>query len=206
MLMAFLFLISVTASAQHPKLHKPRKSMVSDCTKMCGSYGADSEPDGAVSSDFIQKMTIAYANDKGKLRVEGTDDSDALSVVFDLEKLKSFIWHIENAACNNGCRGKKMLGVRFYYIKYDTAAVEGRERDLIAANPNKHSLAMVPVYLGPKNDWYDFDYKKVGSGCSFPAPTITNKPEGAGVIAIDGTNHGGLAPPPQPFYYPHVTQ
>lgn len=71
----------------------------------------------------------------------------------------------------------------------------------------KHALVMVPAYWNStKNDWFDFDYRNVGSVCRFfPIPYHGQRQELAPSItgvSGDGTNHGGIGPPPFTGTYP----
>lgn len=65
---------------------------------------------------------------------------DARSVHFSLNKLKSFIYDIENAICNRNSECKKVLGelgIRFYYAAYDQT---------VGSYAGKHTLVLVPTY------------------------------------------------------------
>lgn len=180
---------------------------------ICGNYSASENPPGAISADLLTRLTGSYAQDDCKRMVSRngnlSDESDALALVFSLEQLKNLIWHIENTACSTGCFGKTTYGIRFYYIKYSPEAMlnnpglseqeRNKLKDLYTKYPDRHSLAMVPVYYA-NGDWYDFDYK---SDCQRIDPGRGDK-AAAAFLPVSGDNHGNLAPPPQGFHYPHT--
>jgi len=200
---------------------------------LCKSYdGKDLH--GIVTGDDLRKLSILYCQDANKSLVYERGDHpfdphnlvklgpndcapllgrrrDALSMVFDLEKLKNFIWKVQKSVCTSGCDTSIKIGVRFYYIKYpdnmnDMTSLNGLPRD----SRNKHALAMVPVYQNKANgNWYDFYFNP-----NLPTPTtcVFNQllldPDGSfkivGVLddGSDGTNHGGVGPPPEPGTFP----
>jgi hypothetical protein len=177
-------------------------------SRMCKDY-SNIELRGIISADVIQKMSLAYAADPGKSKINYKPEggpkqaNDALSLVFDLEKIKNFIWHMEDAVCRAGCDSTQQIGIRFYYIKYDTTKLPEELKSQFSKNLDKHSLVMVPAYKF-KDEWYDFDYKNVKPGCKFDKIALSlNKFVAAGLINPgDGDNHGGIAPPPDPGTYP----
>jgi hypothetical protein len=172
---------------------------------------------GLVRGDLLDSMSKAYANDLNKSKVNFNPDqpnasvSDALSVSFDLDKIKNFIYKMDSATCN--CDSTKAFGIRFYYIKYTPSLLNNSallSQDdplwgLINANQNKHSLAMVPVYKNISGgDWHDFDINSIGKNCTFQPMGIKylNKVTQAGIVIGSGDNHGGIGPPPEPGTYP----
>jgi len=169
--------------------------------------------EGVVNGDLIRSMSEAYQRDLGKSKIAYAENSadakdDALSITFDLEKIKNFIWHMETSVCRANCKKDTKLGIRFYYIKYpqgvDTSNVPSDLEGVLSSNANKHALVMVPAYLSG-NEWYDFNYDMLREGsCDFNA-TISKQgnPKSAGLLSIgSGTNHGGIGPPPEPGTYP----
>lgn len=191
---------------------KPEKK---DClSEICMDY-TDRHLEGEVNGDLLRDMSEAYADDKSKSRIDYASKGDkapkdALSITFDLEKIKHFIWNMETGVCRAGCKGKT-LGIRFYYIKYpqgvDTSDVPADLETVLRENANKHALAMVPAYLGSDRNWYDFDYNMLTEGSCDLAGSIPPPKKGKGksvaLISIgSGTNHGGIGPPPDPGTYP----
>ncbi len=203
-------IIVMMACHQKGTIRRERDSP--DCQRLCSDYSTSLEPRGMITVQQIAALSGAYAADPGKsLITNGNGQEDALSLVFDLDKVKNFIWLIENATCKARCDTSVKLGLRFYYIKYDRDSI-GADSALFKAiggnNINKHSLAMVPVYHNESDDmWYDFDYRIVGSQgtCNFDQPPVGGKP-GAGLLSIQADNHGGLSPPPGRGTYPSLHQ
>jgi hypothetical protein len=137
---------------------------------------------------------------------------DAMSMFFDLEKIKNFIWQVERSVCKSGCDTSIKLGVRFYYIKYpnNIAGIDGLE-GVPPDYKDKHALAMVPIYQNKTDSkWYDFYFKpneSIIGPCVFYRP-LRDPGDGNFVTYAllggdgDGTNHGGVGPPPEPGTYP----
>ena len=64
--------------------------------QLCREYSAD-DIHSTLTAAIIQKMSEAYAKDKGKAHIYDTtgiltDKEDALHVVFDLEKIKALVY------------------------------------------------------------------------------------------------------------------
>ena len=143
-------------------------------------------------------------------------EEDTKSVWFSLDRLKNFIWHIEEQNCANGCNDS--LGLRIYFAKYPdlTAPAQAEFLDLIGvpkAYSNHHTLFMVPTYKNEKME--NVDFFPGGKTCRLTfeqSPTVTRNLGGdinitvhppTGYIFLTGTaedaqNHGGLIPPGDP--------
>jgi hypothetical protein len=91
--------------------------------------------------------------------------NDARSVWFSLNRLKTFIYEIENQCCP--CSGKLgKLGIRFYYGAYPSSLVgTEHETHVPAQYANMHTLVMIPTYTNAKGDNVDFDPDAM-EGCS----------------------------------------
>jgi len=189
-------------------------SSLADSCGICKDYSG-MPLEGIISGRLLEKMSVLYSRDPGKSKVNYNPcnggfitkrPQDALSVCFDLEKVKNFVWHIQTAACNAHCDSTLQLGIRFYYIKYDTAGMDTRDemRSWIIHNGllYKHSLAMVPAY-SKNGEWHDFDYTQtIESPCVFrPVHSVNAKIFGVTSMG-NADNHGGIGPPPQPGTYP----
>ncbi|HET6993536.1 MAG TPA: hypothetical protein VFI06_01080 [Chitinophagaceae bacterium] len=203
-----------------------KRSLCPDPCGHCKSYNDNDQIPGEVRGDVIQILSDAYKEDYPKSHITGTEiqpndphnlakvamSRDALSLVFDLEKIKNLVWKMEQAICANQCGDSVKLGIRFYYVKYSVESLAKIPVDIrnsiepaIRANPNKHALVMVPVFKrSTDNEWYDFDFRGVSSPCKFALLSGTNWTEfslGTGILG-GGDNHGGVGPPPDPGTYP----
>ena len=192
----------------------------------CSSCGnSDKRLEGVISGDLLDTLSKAYLADvcksyvslTGPVPADGPSTDrvarkrDALSMFFDLEKIKTFISKMENSVCKSGCDTSIKLGIRFYYIKYQFGA--DRENELSGVPreyEGKHALVMVPVYQ-KKSDmqWYDFYFSPdaITSGPCVFSRTIIDLDGGYNTFGLlggdgDGTNHGGIGPPPDPGTFP----
>ncbi len=207
-----------------------RKSItITDCPTCFKKCYENVRLEGEITGEVIHALSERYKNDPGKGLItvsgpvlENVDDrntlktlstavkrpEDALSMVFDIDRMKNLIWKMENVACDSGCTNQQKMGVRFYYILYPKKGenMDGL-RDIPDEARGKHALVMVPVYWNStKKEWIDFDYRNVGSVCKFsPIPYHGQRVEltpGVTGVSGDGTNHGGIGPPPEPGTYP----
>lgn len=168
-------------------------------------------PEGRIFYATAIKMSRDYGADLGKNRVwEGnkpTDSMDALSIRFDLDKMKQYIGYIERSLCQVGCPDTTVLGLRFYYAKYPPAN-EMTTFEFAGLPPSfarKHTLFVVPTYWDPlKQKHIDFDPAQVIGTCQLQpiSPLFMSTigtAWGAPVIDESGSdemNHGSLRPPP----------
>lgn len=167
---------------------------------------------GMLSGSTLAALSDLYFRDKAKSKINYATDAepakDALSICFDLKKMKELIFRIESNACNSGCADGKELGIRFYYIKYpEKVGPDGTYEELRALTAdcaNKHAIAMVAAYKEGES-WYDFDYEipDKTKACNLKSASVNSKHIGL-IVQGDGTNHGGMAPPPDPGTYPIV--
>jgi len=190
---------------------KPGKPADS-CRLICLDYTND-DLSGMIDFTSLAEMSRKYAEDPGKGRISGTKQQDALSMTFDLEKIKTLIWQIENSVCKNGC-DKRQLGIRYYYVKYpETVGTNEAPESLRGIDPsekNRHALVMVPAYWDETaKQWKDFDIwnSRRPEKCysRFPSPpSIGPDTIRAGLTGTNGDggdNHGGIGPPPDPGYF-----
>ena len=172
---------------------------------------------GTLNYNTIRTLSNSYAIDPWKSKIySSTNDvkNDALSVVFDLEKLKALIYFMEMQNCTNKCSKDYELGIRYYYIKYPSNLEnepEGSDLSgLDANNSNKHSLAMVPVYrkIGATT-WLDYNpWASDGDNCFAQIKECEPNHKNPVIIAVPdaGENHGGIGPPPEPGTFPTQAQ
>jgi hypothetical protein len=183
--------------------------------------------DGMIDGKLLKRMSESYANDPGKgkiTRKEGRPDdnrntygkeTDGLSMVFDLRKLKTLIWQMHQNACENHCDPSIELGVRFYYIKYPSntggfgypPSLKGLGDEV----RDKHALVMVPCYRNNKlnsrnRQWHDYDLWGGRPGCFNRIDTTRfgdhRFKDVVGIGGDFGDNHGGVGPPPDPGTFP----
>ena len=177
---------------------------------------------GIINYETAEALANNYKNDSAKafISTQGKSgvgkfifEGDAKSVWFSLDRLKNFIWHIENQNCANGCNDT--LGLRIYFAKYPdliNTSYEGLA-DVPKNYSNHHTLFMVPTYKDKDN--YDRDFYP-GTSCRTPLKSSpTHKGTGidpnedihdptpyiflfdlSGATSISNSqNHGGLIPP-----------
>jgi hypothetical protein len=188
-------------------------STISCSNQFCNTNIGPFELQGLLDVKIIRQLSLSYAGDAGKQLINGIENSpDALSVVFDIEKLKNLICVMQNEACENSCDTSIELGIRFYFIKYPPDLDPNSPRTdglggLPSDNSNKHSLVMVPVYKYKNKkgaDWYDYDLWVSKMGDCFPAidTNVMHVAAGGGIIPNAGDNHGGIGPPPGTGIFP----
>lgn len=178
--------------------------------------------EGIINYETAQAMANNYKSDKAKSFIStdaqtGTNafvaEEDARSVWFSLDRLKNFIWHIENQNCNKGC--KDSLGLRIYYAKYPDFNDPSQPGLLGLDNVPKsyakhHTLFMVPTYKSENGVNVDFYPAGVCRAPIASSPTHTVAPENISIVhdispyiflfdvsggTGDPQNHGGLIPP-----------
>ncbi len=221
LILAFSIYACNRPSSPTPVINDP-VDPVADCTQRnCKDYtGIPLE--GLISGRVLQSMTNDYKNDPGKKYVSASLTSetrssveDARSIWFSLEKIKHYIWYIENQLCKSDCPDSSKLGIRFYYMKYPsnvgTPQADEDLRDVPAEYANLHSLAMVPGYI-IDNKLVDFDPRYIGAGCNLRFLKRSKMEKQGGKMYTDtakvafilksnassdgqGNNHGGLEPP-----------
>lgn len=180
-----------------------------DCDNINANYSG--ERFKGISIDLARQIAEHYGRDNGKRLIENggqmTGMEDTRSVWFSLETLKKFIWHIEHAACNQGCNGNIRLGVRIYFAKYPDSIAMANHDELKDLNPlfaQHHTLFMVPTYeTGSGNA--DFNPWNWGNDKCNPIsvkdrlnPSFNDTRKMKMLILAVGEeqNHGDLAPPP----------
>lgn len=171
---------------------------------------------GQIDAKLAKVMADNYKADiqKSLISINNTitSDSDARSVWFPLESIKSYIWDIERQSCLNACDPEN-LGLRIYFAKYPESSSPywtwpglWKVKNEYA---NHHTIFMIPTYRNGGND-IDFDPWK-GCGKLLPPGTIVNPLDNANSnkdkyvfyyvrseTGGDGKNHGGLIPPGNP--------
>jgi len=150
---------------------------------------------------------------------------DAQSIWFDLETLKTFLYHIEHITIeNDSTKTNKDLGVRIYYTSYpkrETWDSIPEYRDALLSMKNdqktvgyeeKHTLVMIPTIRQEKNgrvgnfdfnplfgkDTYDIDLRSAISGDSINRNLLLSVGGFTNIEGMQARNHGGLIPPRDP--------
>jgi hypothetical protein len=217
-----IIVIQACNSSNNADKNNNKISLCPDPCRHCKAYNDNDPIPGEVKGDVVQILSDAYNADFAKSHITGSElhpndphntarvatSRDALSLVFDLDKIKNLVWKMEQAVCTHGCDTSVKLGIRFYYVKYSMDSLEkmpSSMQQVIRANPNKHALVMVPVFKRRTDtEWYDFDYTAVLNGCRFERIPGRERGEifyGVGITG-GGDNHGGVGPPPEPGTYP----
>jgi hypothetical protein len=158
------------------------------------------------------KRGIVAYNIKEKAYQPG---EDSRNIWFSLDRLKNFIWHIENQNCKNGCTDS--LGLRIYFGRYPSldryeATTEKGLDSVPKEYSNRLTLFMVPTYKDKPDNFYH-DFYPPGKECRTSFANSPSQINGE-LVSHDITpqiflfdvsggtkesqNHGGLIPPGNP--------
>ena len=157
---------------------------------ICMNYS--NEPMNTMHADAVQNMVDNYSNnqlDKINTGIRWQDqnsDSDSTSILFKLETLKKFIYHIERESKKHGIQNVEHLGLRIYYSAYpdakDAQSWQKQQhedfRDLPFSYKRRHTLVMVPAKLN-ETDGQFHDYNPVDNNL------YTARLEGSDLTYID---------------------
>lgn len=194
---------------------------------LCNSLTYDyskSDFEGVVNFNTAKIMADNYAateSNNAKLLFADKDgniqgNGDARSVWFPIEKIKNFIWHIENQGCEKNCGHE--LGIRMYFARYPGVNDTLWDKNLNGVSKiyaNRHTLFFVPTYYDGHTDvdfypdssctvkfvdWAKLPPPPLGEVYSNPFKSqktpyilmVAQSPTG------DGQNHGNLIPPNDP--------
>ncbi len=140
-----------------------------------------------------------------------TGIADTRAVWFSVERLKNFLYEVEQSACNPACRKERLeLGVRFYLGTYpmgDEKTIAGKwqsadldlEKDGVPYDYAGHTtLVLVPTYYDGTHD-VDFDPLHWKKGNCLPDPidsAFKLSTTTAFLVPTKLANHGGANPPP----------
>ena len=156
----------------------------------------------------------------GMVKFNGAYQKDARSIWIELDRLKQFIWEIENTTCGIKCENSApQLGVRIYLARYPETGTNAQNlqkysdlQGLPNEYENRHTIFIVPTYSKPSNpkENIDFDLSVPfnNSNCSFPSIEIEKDGALAKSITVltisaqasqynrqSALNHGNLCPP-----------
>ena len=130
-----------------------------DTSEICNNYN---ERISELEVRLVHAMTVKYQTIQDDLITPPALD-EAMSVWFNLETIKKFVYHLENEAGNKDI-GPERLGIRFYYTRYPEMVDWGGYDDLMTFQPSSpgygenHTLIGVPTI---NREGVDFDFNPV---------------------------------------------
>jgi hypothetical protein len=176
------------------------------CTNTCFSFNPPSTFQG-VNGTLAKALVENYRTHQWKTyrNLGPTQLPDTRAVWFSVERLKHFLYEIEQSACASKCNMSNMvLGVRVYYGTYpEKEEWRKNEYELVAdgIDPNyagTHTVVFVPTFFNGTKD-VDFDPKHWIPGQCQPMPmdSVFNVATTTGfMVPTKMPNHGGPKPPP----------
>lgn len=198
-------------------------SVTTDGDAVCSNY--INSPKSILPVKLIDSMVTRYENNQLRhinQRMGFLNKGDAKSITFDLETLKKFIYHLENAAAKNPSypTTSEKLGIRIYYAAYPErqdwslteyeGALNGFIGDPLSEDyENRHTLIMVPTIekAGVQMDFDPFVTSTYPNGIQGSSETfqsifafMINAPGQGSSQSNSGSgtnsqNHGQLYPP-----------
>jgi len=179
---------------------------------ICSNYST--VPMSELKVAMVHKMARGYKQYQGTAIQEKFGMRDAESIWFDLETLKTFLYHLEwNTKRTDSAINSEDLGVRIYYASYpdkSTRQYYSDLDDLRSDYEGRHTVMMIPTLRKGTLD-FDFnplDYDTFSNGLgailayenaesSNPQNTggLTGRLEIDPKLPIGAQNHGTLIPP-----------
>ncbi len=201
--------------------HQGRIGITNIPDKSCSSFPYDyskGDFEGIINYETAKTLYDVY-NRKKQGIAEYKDGifvggEDSRNIWFSLDRLKNFIWHIEEQYCKNGCADS--LGLRIYFGRYPNLVEHTDGSELGLDNvpkeySNRLTLFMVPTYKKDNGSNLYYDFHPGGTGCGIPLISSPIHSIGAELNAHDispfiflfdvtgapsnSQNHGGLIPP-----------
>ncbi len=161
-----------------------------------------------LQTGLVKDMVSVYMRNQLNAIQTGSSNqipNDARCIMFDLDTIKKFIYHIEKGVKKYGQPGEK-LGLRFYYAAYPNKIYWGRAngypdleeflQDPTKANYEfKHTLVAIPAIL-KGTDYFDFnpfDKDSYQNGLPNTQPANSEKPSSepadlVEIMAMTGTS------------------
>lgn len=141
---------------------------VKECKQSCYNY--ENEPIDEIPYEAMNTVMDNYRDRWGSK----FDKKDTRWVWFPIEKIKHFVYLIEQTKCTN-CLPKSTLGIRFYFIEYpDKLQLDGMDdpsknyfSNLSSNYYRKHNLLLVPTYENNEKKHIDFDIKSSKLNCKY---------------------------------------
>ncbi|CAA0242136.1 hypothetical protein [Tenacibaculum maritimum] len=159
-------LLAVVSIASGVYIYKyPPKKPARLSEKICMDYSH--EKGSELNLSLIHEMVNGYKKNQLAKINNGLDLNDAHSIWFDLETLKSFVYHVETNAKQNNVSSKQ-LGLRIYYSRYPSIKTWKKpfsDLSLFLADPitkqyeKLHTLVMIPTIKNANNVAMDFNPK-----------------------------------------------
>ncbi|WP_452599936.1 hypothetical protein [Pontimicrobium sp. MEBiC01747] len=214
MLSTILLIIVLILFALYIYKYPPKSSTVSN-TKICMDYSNVNM--NQLEVDLVRNMISGYKDYQKRYIDNASNLDDAHSIWFDLETLKTFIYHTEyNTLQNSNVVSKPELGLRIHYSRYPKFENWKNFSDLndLATDPlgkqygEHHTLVIIPtikrkdgkhVNFNPLDtntytNGMPFDYPGTPSTTTVPSFGITKKGNNSGG-STGSQNHGSLIPP-----------
>lgn len=166
--LVLLYFSSFTKNDESAKeLNKP------NCSTICANY--TNNPVAGIGLNTASNMAGGYALNQWKILNQNQPHQETKSVWFSLDRLKAFIWEIENRTCVSSCKTKLNLGVRIYLASYpDLTNPTNPDYYDVKKQYGKHiTMFMVPTYKlsgKPNTENVDFDPRNMGANFCRPTP------------------------------------
>lgn len=179
------------------------------CANTCYPFypGAFSGVNGELARELVENYRIhqwaSYSQAAGF--------EDARAVWFSVERIKQFIYQIEQTTCAHKCDTNAVLGIRIYFGAYpDLATWDHDHNGLVtsatgvtpltyavdASYEKHHTLMMVPTYYDPvQHQDVDFDPLHWGNDKCTPDRVDTVMTTMGFLVPTYFPNHGGDWPP-----------
>ena len=136
-------------------------------TTICMDYQGDAP--ATLTTDLIKSMVNKYQdNQLNYIQSAPSTEvpSDARAIWFDIETLKSFLYHVEHNAANNPEQSRdRKLGIRIYYAAYPNNKemekfAQSQTDPTFGFNPafeHHHTLVMIPTISNKEGQNLDFN-------------------------------------------------
>ncbi len=164
-------------------------AIAEDTTSVCMDFSTFNRT--TLQTGLIKDMVSLYTRNQLNAIQTGAGNQipdDARCIMFDLDTIKKFIYHIEKGVQQYGQPGEK-LGLRIYYAAYPSKVYWGKSngypdledflRDPAKTDYEfKHTLIAIPTILSGTEfvDFNPFDRKTYRGGIPQSQPTNSEKP------------------------------
>lgn len=171
-----LTLIILYFSSFKPSTESIQNNNTGPCDPICTNYSLN--PIAGISNATANSMAKNYRGGQWKILNNNQSFTEARSVWFSLDKIKSFIGEMEALTNSATCTSKLDLGVRIYIGTYpdiqmlDKVGIKDKTafKDVKDSYGKHLTLFMVPTYHGSDSTQIDFDPRNMGSNICLPTP------------------------------------